>query len=221
MTVPLFETRPKVAFLDWDGTFCDSRESIYGINLILAEHYGKVMPSYQEWLKISHPGVEQCMSSLGITDEAIAIKTLFHGLLIKQNEEGLQNPLYPGTTELLTFFQQESIPAVIISRHPEHHLIRDIEAHGLTAFFHSIIGEPAGNDGLKKDEVLQELCLQFEVARHDTFYLGDTTHDMVLAEKAGVVPIAVTHGYEPRTRLEKESRPTLIVDSLGELLDYL
>ena len=213
--------RPKVAFLDWDGTFCDSRESIYEINLTMAKFYGVVMPSYEDWLKSAHPGVEPCMRSIGVTEDRESINAFFHQLLTEQREKGFQNPLYPGTHELLQFFQDEKIPAVIISRHLHDHLVQDIEAHGLSSLFHTIIGEPVGQD-LKKDAEMRRICFgPLSVVRKNTLYLGDTVHDMVLARKAGVVPVAVTHGYDPRERLEVEGQPIIIVDSLLELLDQL
>lgn len=212
--------KPRIAFLDWDGTFCDSRESIYDINLTMAKHYGVVMPSYEDWLKSAHPGVEPCMRSIGVTEDREVINAFFHDLLVAQREKGLQNPLYPGARELLAYFKDVGIPAVIISRHLHEHLVLDIKAHGLTQYFHQIIGEPGGED-LRKDVVMREVCFgQLSVVRKHTFYLGDTVHDMELARKAGVVPIAVTHGYDPRSRLEA-AQPDYIFDSLPELLEQL
>lgn len=222
MTLAPFENigKPKIAFLDWDGTFCDSREPIYEINQTMAKHYGVVMPSFEDWLMAAHPGVEPCMRSIGVTEDREAINAFFHDLLVAQRERGLQNPLYPGARELLSYFQEVGIPAVIISRHLHGHLILDIEAHGLAQYFHQIIGEPEGED-LRKDAVMREICSgELSVVRKHTLYLGDTVHDMELARQAGVVPIAVTHGYDPRSRLEA-AKPDFIFDSLPEFLEQL
>lgn len=222
MTLTCFANigKPKVAFLDWDGTFCDSRESIYEINQTMAKRYGVVMPSFEDWLMSAHPGVETCMRSIGVTEDREVINAFFHDLLVAQREKGLQNPLYPGAEELLAYLKEVGIPAVIISRHLHEHLVLDIKAHGLTQYFHQIIGEPEGED-LRKDAVIREMCFgELSVVRKHTFYLGDTVHDMVPARKAGVVPIAVTHGYEPRSRLEA-AKPDFIFDSLPELLEQL
>jgi phosphoglycolate phosphatase len=214
---------PKIAFFDWDGTLCDSRESIYAINLYMAEQYGKAenLPSYEDWLQDSHPGVEDCMRFLGVQEDSLHIKQFFNRLLVEQREQGLRNPLYPGVYELLSWLKKQGIPMILISRHLHEHLLLDVEAHGLTHFFDHIIGEPKG-EKLSKEVEIRRLCFsdQYSVVRAHTFYLGDTVHDMVPAKQAGVVSIAVTHGYEPRHRLE-EVAPGFIFDSLDEVLELL
>jgi phosphoglycolate phosphatase-like HAD superfamily hydrolase len=180
MSIVPFPDFPRAAFLDWDGTFCDSRESIYEINVIMARHYGVVMPSFEAWLQASHPGVEPCMRALGVTEDREKINVFFHRLLVEQREAGFQNPLYTDTHEVLAFFQSRKIPAVVISRHLHEHLVRDIAAHGLTQYFHEVIGEPA-DANLEKDVVIRTVCEGFGIAPNQAFYLGDTSHDMRLA----------------------------------------
>jgi phosphoglycolate phosphatase len=216
----IFDSSPKVALLDWDGTLCDSRESIYEVNLTMAKHYGKVMPDFEDWLSEAHPGVEACMKSIGVMDDRESINEFFHNLLTEQREKGLQNPLYEGTRELLRHFKKWDIPAFIISRHLHEHLVLDIEAHGLSGYFERIIGEPEGADLMKQNEI-GKICAEFNVALNKAFYLGDTVHDMLAARKAGVISVAITHGYDPRVRLENECDPDLIVGSLAEFQTFV
>ncbi len=218
MSVP-FPLSPRVALLDWDGTFCDSRKSIYDMNLVMARCYGKIMPSFDEWLQASHPGVEACMRSIGVEDEREEVNAFFHRLLEEQREAGFQNPLYDGTEELLALLQDLRIPAVVISRHLHEHLQKDIEAHGLERYFSQIIGEPADGN-LMKDAVMREVCEALGVPFEAAFYLGDTSHDMRLARQAGVSAVAVSHGYDPESELQKE-RPAEIFGSLLEFQQFL
>ncbi len=218
MSVP-FPECPKIALLDWDGTFCDSRESIYGINLVMARHYRVQLPSFEKWLQASHPGVEACMRSLGVTEVREEINAFFHQLLVAQRESGFRNPLYPGTEELLDYFQRSKVPAVVISRHLHEHLVQDIEAHGLTHYFYKIIGEPADTE-LKKEWEMRKICMELNLIRQQTFYLGDTSHDMKFARQAGVCAVAVSHGYDPVEELKKEN-PAHIFESLPEFQQFL
>lgn len=219
-TVP-FPKHPRLALLDWDGTFCDSRESIYNINAVMAEFYGvsNVIPSFQEWLQASHPGVEAFMKALGVTEGREEINAYFHTLLEEQRTKGFQNPLYPGTQEFLSYLKDQGIPAVIISRHPHSHLEADIEAHGLSDFFCAVIGEPE-DARLEKDVVMRYACDELLVSYRSAFYLGDTSHDMRLAHQAGVCAVAVSHGYDPASELLKEN-PARIFDSLPDFQNFL
>lgn len=216
-----FPKHPRLALLDWDGTFCDSRESIYNINAVMAEFYGvsNVIPSFQEWLQASHPGVEDFMKALGVTEERAEINAYFHHLLENQRRKGFQNPLYQGTVEFLTYLRDQEIPAVIISRHPHSHLEADIEAHGLTGFFCTVIGEPE-EARLQKEVVMRCACDELLVPHRSAFYLGDTSHDMRLAHQAGVCAVAVSHGYDPVSELLKEN-PAHIFDCLPDFQRFL
>lgn len=220
MTVP-FPFAPQVAFLDWDGTFCDSRPSIYAINLVMTKRYGVVMPQYDDWLTQAHPGPVELMRALGVpyslSDESIL--DFLRDLLDAENEAGTKKPLYPGARKVLAGFRTLKIPAVLVSRHPHDHLVRDIENHGLSKFFAQVIGEPR-DCALKKDEVIQAYCRTFSVAPSDTFYLGDTSHDMRLANLAGACSVGVSHGYDPPQELRKEN-PAHIFASLEDFLQFL
>lgn len=213
-TVP-FSDSPKLALLDWDGTFCDSRPGIYQMNLVMAEQYGVHMPSYTRWLQASHPSVEECMEGLGVTTSREEIKNFFNRLLVEQRESGFQNPLYPGTEDFLKLLQDLVIPAIIISRHLHEHLVQDIEAHGLSGYFQQIIGQPA-DVTLEKDAVMRQICDEAQIDYSQAFYLGDTSHDMLLARKAGVRTVAVSHGYDPVSELI-ETGPDHIYGSLPEI----
>lgn len=219
MTVVPFPKFPRLALFDWDGTFCDSRSSIYDINLVMAKHYKRPLPSYEEWLQSAHPGVEACMRAIGVTDSRNNINAFFHRLLVDQRERGFQNPLYPGTEALLQYFQQHGVPMVLISRHLHEHLKMDVKAHGLSSYFDEIVGEPATGN-LHKDLAMNWICAEFDVPNHSAFYLGNTSHDMRFAKQAGVCPVGVAHGYDPVSELEKEA-PAHIFGSLLEFQEFL
>lgn len=214
-----FPLSPRLALLDWDGTFCDSRKSIYEINVDMASEYGVHMPSFEDWLQASHPGVEACMRHLGVQDTRENINAFFNRLLLSQRERGYQNPLYEGTVEFLDLLKDMGIPAIIISRHLHDHLVHDIEKHGLLPYFAYIMGEPKDQE-LNKTLAMKKVCASHNVRPSETFYLGDTSHDMRLAYKAGVSGVAVTHVYDPVSELER-AHPSRIFGSIREFTDFL
>jgi phosphoglycolate phosphatase len=214
-----FPKKLRAVLVDWDGTFCDSREKIYDINVTMANKYGVLMPSFECWLQASHPSVEICMEALGVTEESEKIKLFFKELLDEKREAGFRDPLYSGTEEILTYLRDKKIPMVVISRHPHDYLLDDIGHHGLTDYFYEIIGEP-DDTRLEKDVAMRHVCNELCVQYGNTVYLGDTSHDMVFAEQAGVCPVAVSHGYDPVPELAK-TRPAEIFGSLPEFQEFL
>jgi phosphoglycolate phosphatase len=221
MTIVPFPTLPQIAFFDWDGTLCDTRPSIYDINLAMAERYAVRMPSYEAWLLQAHPGPVECMRAIGVPKSFsdASILAFLRELLDADDKRGVCKPLYPDTISLLRYFRNRKVPQIIVSRHPHDHLVRDIENHGLASLFHAIIGNP-DDTALEKDVVVRNYCQSLGVPEENAFYLGDTSHDMRLARLAGVCPVAVSHGYEPVCELAKES-PAQIFGSLGDFLHFL
>jgi phosphoglycolate phosphatase len=58
------------------------------------------------------------------------------------------------------------------------------------------------------------------VEPHATLMIGDTTHDLDLAQNAGVAGLAVTYGAHPPEGLASRA-PLAAVDSMIELRDWL
>jgi phosphoglycolate phosphatase len=58
------------------------------------------------------------------------------------------------------------------------------------------------------------------VEPHATLMIGDTTHDLDLAQNAGAAGLAVTYGAHPREGLTNRA-PLAAVDSVAGLREWL
>jgi phosphoglycolate phosphatase len=210
----------KLALFDWDGCLCDSRTMIWEANMFMLRHYQVPEMSLLHWLKTTHDSAESFIRAQGVDASTEEIKDLLSQYL-NDNRGGVRSPspLYPNVVELLDCLQQRTIPAFVISKHLEDHLIRDIENHGVSKYFKGVIGNPKVGT-MDKAETMTVLCVTEGCNASEAFYIGDTVHDMHAAKVAGVYSVAISHGYDTRERL-LQTGPDLLVGSLAELLECL
>jgi phosphoglycolate phosphatase len=65
-------------------------------------------------------------------------------------------------------------------------------------------------------EMLNSILAELDIAPHEAIMIGDTSHDLKMAQNAGVDSIGVTFGVHNKQVLEQYS-PKATVDSLSEL----
>jgi phosphoglycolate phosphatase len=68
--------------------------------------------------------------------------------------------------------------------------------------------------------MLRELMLELGVEPQRTLMVGDTTHDLQLAQNAGVDSVGVSYGAHPHDEFERFA-PRFIAHSTRELHDWL
>jgi phosphoglycolate phosphatase len=64
--------------------------------------------------------------------------------------------------------------------------------------------------------MLQEIMEELMVSPDEVVMVGDTTHDIFMAQNAGVHSIAVTYGAHSRQELDA-ARPSFLVESVDDL----
>ena len=69
-------------------------------------------------------------------------------------------------------------------------------------------------------QMLEELMAEFGVAGEATLMIGDTSHDLLMAQNAGVAGLAVTYGAHPHDHL-LEYRPLACLHTVAELGTWL
>jgi phosphoglycolate phosphatase len=68
--------------------------------------------------------------------------------------------------------------------------------------------------------MLLDLARMLRVDPARMLMVGDTTHDLQMAEAAGAAAVAVTHGAHPASQLRR-ARALAVLDSLQELRRWL
>lgn len=214
---------PRLVMFDLDGTLIDSVPDLAeAVDRMLAElgRPSAGMEKVRDWVgngarvlvrraladDIDHAGVSETQ-----TEEALArfldIYADCHNL----------TALYPGVHELLEALSTAAVELAVVTNKPERFVAPLLEQVGLGGYFRWIIGGDTLPQQKPDPAALLQVMRLADVTAAQSLFVGDSRNDVLAARAAGVPCVAVSYGYN-HGRPIAEEEPSLVVDSLAELL---
>ena len=128
-------------------------------------------------------------------------------------------PLFAGVRELLAELEAAGYLLGVATGKTRAGLARVLEKNALAGLFHAT---RCADEGLPKPhpDMLVHLMERLEVEPWQTLMVGDTTHDLELAQGAGATALAVSYGAHPVEELAR-LEPVATVHSVAELQTWL
>jgi phosphoglycolate phosphatase len=128
-------------------------------------------------------------------------------------------PLFEGARETIAELHADGYWLGVATGKSRAGLERVLDASGLRAYFHAT---RTADQTFSKPHpaMLVELMDELAVSADRTLMIGDTTHDVQLAQNAGVDVVAVSYGAHPSEQL-LELQPLALVHDFVELRDWL
>lgn len=213
----------KTALFDLDGTITDSGPGILNSIRYALKKHGLPIPS-EEVLRtfIGPPLKEQFQAVCSLTEEESV--RMVESYREYYAEKGIfENSVYEGVPQLLERLHKGGVRILMATAKPEYFARKIAEHFGFAQYFEFIGG--ACMDGRRTDkyEVIEYVlasCGISEEERKHTVMIGDRSHDMLGAEKAGVHSMGVLYGYGSREELE-EAGAEMIADTPEKVCDLL
>ena len=125
--------------------------------------------------------------------------------------------LYPGVHELLEALSTAAVELAVVTNKPERFVAPLLEQVGLGGYFRWIIGGDTLPQQKPDPAALLQVMQLAGVEASQSLFVGDSRNDVLAARAAGVPCVAVSYGYN-HGRPVAEEEPSLVVDSLAELL---
>jgi phosphoglycolate phosphatase-like HAD superfamily hydrolase len=209
----------QAVLFDLDGTLVDARE-----RLLLS-----CRQALQQ-LAIREPDEATCWEAFQTHNMGklapVPLREQFFALVL----DGYSNytgavKLIPGAIEALQFCRQRDYSTAVITsrRTSPAHVVAELERAGLAPFI-DVIKTHEGVDIpaiLAKEQRLLEAVLELRASPDDSIYVGDLPDDVSSARRAGLrLSVAVLTGGIKRELLAAEG-PDAILNSVGELPDYI
>jgi phosphoglycolate phosphatase len=128
-------------------------------------------------------------------------------------------PLFAGARELLHELDGAGYQLAVATGKTRVGLARALASNGLEGAFHAT---RCADEGFPKPhpDMLLHLMDRLGVAPGETLMIGDTTHDLDLAQNAGTASLAVAYGAHAAEDLAKRM-PLATVHSVPELRAWL
>jgi len=195
---------------DFDGVLADSLD-LYAeaVARCLLQIGTPIVKNKEDYLALFEGNFYESMVAKGVDLVAFAeaAKEILPGI-----DYDAMKP-FDGLIPVLEALQKNHLLAVI-SSNGFRTISRMLERFGFERFFQDILG----SDFLfsKKDKIAHALS-KYGIDRGQTFYIGDTTGDILEAREAGVRTVAVAWGWHNREKLAAV-HPDFLVDKPEDLL---
>lgn len=120
-----------------------------------------------------------------------------------------------GFIEVIEIFRQKGYHNVIISAARQEDLIKQVKSLGIDGYFDEIIGI-ADILASSKVETALEWKRNTKFANCDMIFIGDTIHDLEVANAIGASCILVADGHQSKERLSKAHN--IVIDRTSEVI---
>lgn len=215
----MMNKRYDLIVFDWDGTVMDSTAVIVGSIQAACRGLGLPVPKDEDARQVIGLGLEQAMRRVvpNIPESKLPdLLALYRHHFIVQSEA---IPLYEGARETIDELHKEGYLLAVATGMSRAGLERALNASGLKKYFRA--SRTADVTFSKPNPaMLLELMKELTVDADRTLMVGDTTHDLLMAQNAYVDAVAVLHGAHLPEQLQA-LKPLALVEDFTELRTWL
>lgn len=204
---------------DWDGTVMDSTAVIAGSIQAACRDLDLPVPNDEDARHVIGLGLGQALRHA----VPAAPESMYEPLAERYRHHFLAQdqaiPLFEGARETIAELHGAGYRLGVATGKSRAGLERVLDASGLRAYFHAT---RTADQTFSKPHpaMLLELMDELAVDADRTLMIGDTTHDLLLAQNAGVDVVAVAYGAHPPEQL-RELDPLALVGDFAELRAWL
>lgn len=217
MTRP--DSRYPLIVFDWDGTLMDSATGIVASIQEASREMGLEVPTRERASHVIGLGLHDSLR-IAVPDLPAQGYAQFVELYRKHflaREEDMV--LFAGIPEMLSRLRDGGYLLAIATGKSRKGLDRALATCGLKACF--VASRCADESTPKPDPaMLIELMSELSFTPERTLMIGDTSHDLDMAARAGVDAVGVTYGAHPEASLRARS-PRGLVSSVADLEAWL
>lgn len=211
--------RYRLIVFDWDGTLMDSAALIVRCIQAAARDIGVEPPVDARARHVIGLGLvealQQALPDLPASRYASLVERYRHHYLSKDHEVAL----FSGAAGLIAELAARQHWLAVATGKSRKGLDRALSNSGLGAYFHA---SRCADECHSKPhpQMLEELMTELAVSPAQTLMIGDTTHDLLMAQNAGVDAVGVAYGAHGSTDLRAAS-PCYLAASMDELRIWL
>jgi phosphoglycolate phosphatase len=211
--------RFQLLVFDWDGTLMDSAGAIVASIRGACADLGLPVPTEEQARFIIGLGLNDAMAHiLPALDQALyprVAERYRHHFLLRDAEA----TLFAGAAETVRDLNDAGFLLAIATGKSRSGLERALDATGLAPYFHAT---RCADEGYSKPHpgMLMVLMSELGVAEERTLMIGDTTHDMAMAQSARVARLAVVYGAHAKRDL-MNFEPVTCIAGIAELREWL
>ena len=204
---------------DWDGTVMDSTAVIAGSIQAACRDLGLTIPGDEAARHVIGLGLVQALR-YAVPN---APESMYEPLIERYRHHFLAQdqaiPLFEGARETMAELHAAGYQLGVATGKSRKGLDRALESTCLKQYFHAT---RTADQTFSKPHpaMLLELMDELAVTVRRTLMIGDTTHDVLMAQNAGVDALAVSYGAHPAEQL-RALAPLALAQDFAELRAWL
>ncbi|MCL1140436.1 HAD-IA family hydrolase [Shewanella pneumatophori] len=208
----------ELIIFDWDGTLMDSVSKIVTCMQQMANALSIEIPSEQAVRDIIGLSMEEAFKTLyplmPVTDFKPMVNSYKEHYLTLNTTP---SPLFEGCEQLLTELSARDYRLAVATGKGRNGLNRVLNETGLGRHFESSRCADESKSKPNPDMIL-ELLEELKVKPADALMVGDSLHDLNMANNAGVDSVGVSYGAHSESRL-LQAKPKAIIHHPTQLLN--
>jgi len=127
--------------------------------------------------------------------------------------------LFPGASETLHLLKESGFLLAVATGKGRAGLDKVLAGTGLADIF-SATRCSDETQSKPNPQMVSEILDELDIEPDQALLVGDTEYDLLMANNAGVNPVAVSYGVHERERL-MQYKPLVCLDNISELVDWL
>ena len=214
-----FDRKFDLIAFDWDGTLFDSTAIITRSIQAAVVDVGGAKPSDADASYVIGMGLMQALAHAAPDVEADKYPQLGERYKFHYSQSMNDIILFGGILELLAELKQRNHILTVATGKSRRGLDDALQAVELKDLFHG--SRTADQTAGKPDpQMLHELMDEFNTPPERTLMVGDTTHDLLMAQNAGCASVAVSYGAHDPSSFAAFN-PLYIAHSVAELNSWM
>ncbi len=218
MTQPIARAYDLLIF-DWDGTLMDSTATIAACIQAACVAVGEPEPPLDLAKHVIGLGLQDALQLCAPGCPPSKYPDLAHHYKRNFLEQDAHLRLFDGVLDMLHGFKAQGYTLAVATGKSRAGLDRVLAQSGIGTLFaatRTADQTQSKPSPLMVHEILDELCFP----AHRALVIGDTTHDLMMANNAGVGSYAVTQGAHDESKLAT-AQPLAIASNITELAQWL
>jgi len=204
---------------DWNGTLVnDAWLCLHIVNNLLAR-YEKPTISQEKYENTFSFPVEKYYEKIGFNFSEIPFKQLGTEWMDAYKDSWQECALHDGAAGVIQTLRSNNINQAVVSAMDVELLHQCVRHYGILGNFLALRGlDHHYADG--KEEVAAKFVSSFELDPQKILFIGDTLHDVQVAERVGADCVLYYSGHQSKKRLEQSGKRILgDLTEIYELLD--
>ncbi len=212
------KSRLKHIIWDWNGTMLnDLNICILAVNKMLTRRQLPLMTESRYKEIFTFP-IRHYYEAAGFDFSVEPFEEPAEEFIVEYKALMQSAELFPDVKESLQHYHKQGISQYVLSAMEQHALRLALIDHGIMDYFIDVVGI-ADNYAVSKLDRGMTLMQSQQLSTNDTVMIGDTLHDVEVADKLGLPIILIGRGHQHLKRLKQTGKP--ILNNLSELKDYI